>query len=101
MTRAGLPYLGFRLSQLKPATPFLQTAKKFPDGLWEQVKDGLREIEKKVGKRFGDGGTPSLFQSVQVRRFSMPGMMDTVLNLGLNEVTVKGLATQTAIYVLP
>src|SRR4029453_4513435 len=56
---------------------------------------GLREIEKKVGKRFGDARNPLLVSVRSGAAFSMPGMMDTVLNLGLNEVTVQGLTAQT------
>src|SRR5687767_15575188 len=63
--------------------------------MWDQVKEGLRTIEEKVGKRFGDPKSPLLVSVRSGAAFSMPGMMDTVLNLGLNEETVQGLAEQT------
>src|SRR5215218_2198674 len=63
--------------------------------MWEQVKDGLKKIEEKVGKKFGDPKNPLLVSVRSGAAFSMPGMMDTVLNLGLNEETVQGLAEQT------
>jgi pyruvate,orthophosphate dikinase len=95
MTRAGLPVPPGFVVTTEACNAFFANGKKFPDGLWEQVKDGLREIEKKVGKRFGDARNPLLVSVRSGAAFSMPGMMDTVLNLGLNEVTVKGLASQT------
>jgi pyruvate,orthophosphate dikinase len=63
--------------------------------MWEQVVESLAEIEKKVGKKFGDAKNPLLVSVRSGAAFSMPGMMDTVLNLGLNEETVTGLAEQT------
>src|SRR2546423_3714908 len=63
--------------------------------MWQQVTEALREVEKKVGKGFGDQKNPLLVSVRSGAAFSMPGMMDTVLNLGLNEQTVQGLAAQT------
>jgi len=74
---------------------FFDNDKSFPDGMWEQVKEGLLRIEEKVGKKFGDAHNPLLVSVRSGAAFSMPGMMDTVLNLGLNEKTVEGLASQT------
>jgi len=67
----------------------------FPDGLKEQVLDNLKKVENLMGKKFGDPEDPLLFSVRSGARVSMPGMMDTVLNLGLNEKTVKGLAKLT------
>ena len=95
MTRAGLPVPPGFVVTTEACNAFFANGKKFPDGLWDQVKEGLTELEKKVGKRFGDSKNPLLVSVRSGAAFSMPGMMDTVLNLGLNEITVKGLASQT------
>src|SRR5687768_6513727 len=63
--------------------------------MWDQVKEGLQKIEEKVGKKFGDPQNPLLVSVRSGAAFSMPGMMDTVLNLGLNPETVQGLIRLT------
>ena len=95
MTRAGLPVPPGLIVTTEACNAFFANGKKFPDGLWDQVTEGLSAIEKKVGKRFGDPNNPLLVSVRSGAAFSMPGMMDTVLNLGLNEGTVQGLAAQT------
>ncbi len=95
MTRAGLPVPPGFVVTTEACNAFFENGKSFPEGLWDQVKEGLSEIEEKVGKRFGDPKNPLLVSVRSGAAFSMPGMMDTVLNLGLNEETVKGLAEQT------
>jgi pyruvate,orthophosphate dikinase len=95
MTRAGLPVPPGFVVTTEACNAFFENGKNFPDGLWDQVKQGLSEIEQKVGKRFGDSKNPLLVSVRSGAAFSMPGMMDTVLNLGLNEETVQGLAEQT------
>ena len=95
MTRAGLPVPPGLIVSTEACNAFFDNDKNFPDGLWDQVREGLRAIEQKVGKRFGDPKNPLLVSVRSGAAFSMPGMMDTVLNLGLNEETVKGLAQQT------
>ncbi len=95
MTRAGLPVPPGLVVTTEACNAFFDNGKLFPEGLWDQVTEGLRAIEKKVGKRFGDPNNPLLVSVRSGAAFSMPGMMDTVLNLGLNEVTVQGLAAQT------
>lgn len=95
MTRAGLPVPPGFVVTTEACNAFFDNGKNFPEGMWNQVRDGLREIEKKVGKRFGDPKNPLLVSVRSGAAFSMPGMMDTVLNLGLNEETVQGLAAQT------
>ncbi len=95
MTRAGLPVPPGFIVTTEACNAFFDNHKNFPDGLWDQVKEGLIKIEEKVGKRFGDPQNPLLVSVRSGAAFSMPGMMDTVLNLGLNEETVKGLAAQT------
>src|SRR6476619_3665804 len=95
MTRAGLPVPPGLVVTTEACNAFFDNDKSFPDGLWEQVKEGLKRIEEKVGKKFGDPKNPLLVSVRSGAAFSMPGMMDTVLNLGLNEETVQGLAKQT------
>src|SRR5580700_7529580 len=67
----------------------------WPDGLTGEVVKARARLEKKMGKRIGDPGDPLLVSVRSGAKFSMPGMMDTVLNLGLNDQSVEGLAKQT------
>ncbi len=95
MTRIGLPVPpGFTVST-EACNAYLAAGMKFPEGLWEQELEALEEVEKKTGKRFGDPGNPLLVSCRSGAKFSMPGMMDTVLNIGLNEATVNGLIQAT------
>ncbi len=95
MTRAGLPVPpGFTITTAACLQYYAQ-GRKFPAGLWEQVLQGLEHIEQQVGKRLGDRKNPLLVSVRSGAKFSMPGMMDTVLNLGLNTKTLKGLAQLT------
>src|SRR5438874_4959831 len=68
----------------------------FPDGLMDAARDHLGSLESAMGKRLGDAADPLLVSVRSGAKFSMPGMMDTVLNLGLNDATVAGLAQQTS-----
>jgi len=95
MTRAGLPVPPGLIVTTEACNAYYDNNKQFPEGMWEQVVEALAEIEKKVGKKFGDSSNPLLVSVRSGAAFSMPGMMDTVLNLGLNEETVQGLAEQT------
>ena len=65
---------------------------KVPDGLFEQVRAKIADVEKATGKKFGGQDRPLLFSVRSGAPFSMPGMMDTILNLGLNDVTAKRMA---------
>src|ERR1700682_2873298 len=95
MTRAGMPVPpGFTLTT-EACREYYARGAKFPEGLWEQVTTALKTLERKAGKRFGDPKDPLLVSVRSGAKFSMPGMMDTVLNLGLNEETTKGLAALT------
>src|SRR3954469_24075848 len=67
----------------------------FPDGLEDQVADALSDLEEQAGKNLGDASDPLLVSVRSGARESMPGMLDTVLNLGLNDESVEGLAKQT------
>jgi pyruvate,orthophosphate dikinase len=71
---------------------YYEQNKKINDQIKEQVLKSLTEVEKLTNKKFGDASNPLLFSVRSGSKFSMPGMMDTVLNLGLNDQTVKGLA---------
>jgi phosphoenolpyruvate synthase/pyruvate phosphate dikinase len=95
MTRAGLPVPPGFIVTTEACNAYYAHDKQFPDGLWEQVRDGMQQLEAKVGKHFGAADNPLLVSVRSGAALSMPGMMDTVLNLGLNEETVKGLAAQT------
>ncbi|HEY64003.1 MAG TPA: pyruvate, phosphate dikinase [Caldilineae bacterium] len=95
MTRAGLPVPpGFTITT-EACNAFLANNQQFPEGMWEQTLEALRKIEEKTGKKFGDPSNPLLVSVRSGAKFSMPGMMDTVLNLGLNKETLEGLAKLT------
>ena len=95
MTRAGMPVPpGFTITT-EACREYYARGRKFPEGLWEQVTSALKTLEKKAGKPFGDPRDALLVSVRSGAKFSMPGMMDTVLNLGLNEETTEGLAALT------
>jgi len=95
MTSAGLPVPpGFTITT-EACNEYYTNGEKFPEGLWEQAREALTAVEKSVGKTFGDPKNPLLVSVRSGAKFSMPGMMDTVLNLGLNEETLQGLAELT------
>jgi len=95
MASIGLPVPpGFTIST-PMCTHYYEAGESFPDSLREQVAKGLAHIEGITGKRFGDSGDPLLVSVRSGARVSMPGMMDTVLNLGLNDKTVEGLAASS------
>ncbi|MCA1819437.1 MAG: pyruvate, phosphate dikinase [Halobacteriales archaeon] len=94
MSRIGLPVPpGFTISA--PTCIEYQKLGQFPAGLEEEVWDALAALEKRSGARFGDADSPLLVSVRSGAAGSMPGMMDTVLNLGLNDKTVEGLAAAT------
>ncbi len=92
MCNLGLPVPpGFTITT-EVCTYFYANDKKYPDTLNQQVNDALAQVEKSVGMKFGDVDNPLLVSVRSGARASMPGMMDTILNLGLNKQTVEGLA---------
>ena len=96
MTAAGLPVpSGFTITT-EACLRFYEAGGKFPDGLQEQIAAAMGALESRTGKRFGDVGNPLLVSVRSGARVSMPGMMDTILNLGLNDETVVSLARLTA-----
>jgi pyruvate,orthophosphate dikinase len=95
MARIGLPVPpGFTITT-EACNAYYSAGRQFPEGMWEQVLAAMKELERKTGKGFGDPRNPLLVSVRSGARVSMPGMMDTVLNLGLNDETVKGLAEAT------
>jgi pyruvate,orthophosphate dikinase len=94
MTRAGVPVPpGFTVTT--EACNAYSAGGKFPDDMWEQELAALKEVEKKTGKKFGDSSNPLLVSCRSGAKFSMPGMMDTVLNLGLTDATAEGMVKLT------
>ena len=92
MANIGLPVPpGFTIST-EMCTRFMQDGGKYPDSLNAEVAQGIAHIQSVTGKTFGDAADPLLVSVRSGARASMPGMMDTVLNLGLNDDTVEGLA---------
>jgi pyruvate,orthophosphate dikinase len=95
MSALGLPVPpGFTINT-EVCTWFYKNGKSYPDGLEKQVTDALAAIEQSVGRKFGDPKKPLLVSVRSGARVSMPGMMDTVLNLGLNDETVDGLVRES------
>jgi len=95
MTKAGLPVPpGFTITTAA-CNDYFAAGEQLPDGLWDDVLDAVREVERETGKGFGDAANPLLVSVRSGAKFSMPGMMDTVLNLGLNEQTLEGLVGLT------
>ncbi|MCD6496309.1 MAG: pyruvate, phosphate dikinase [Candidatus Aenigmarchaeota archaeon] len=94
MTKIGLPVPpGFTITA-KVCIEVNRT-KKWPDGLLKQIEENVKRLEKKMNKHFGDNENPLLVSVRSGAAVSMPGMMDTVLNLGLNDEAVEGLAKQS------
>ncbi|TAK33864.1 MAG: pyruvate, phosphate dikinase [Chloroflexota bacterium] len=95
MTNAGLPVPpGFTITT-DACRAFYTEGRQFPPGMWQQVLDAMQVVEKETGKKFGDPANPLLVSVRSGAKFSMPGMMDTVLNLGLNAETLHGLIKLT------
>ena len=91
MTTAGLPTPpGFTITT-EACNDYFAAGEKLPDGLWDDVLEAMREVEERSGKGFGNPKNPLLVSVRSGAKFSMPGMMDTVLNLGLNDDTRAGL----------
>ncbi len=95
MARIGLPVPPGITITTEVCTYYYANGKKYPTTLEATVKTDVSAIEKQMGKKFGDANDPLLFSVRSGARESMPGMMDTILNLGLNDVTVEGLAKKT------
>jgi len=96
MMNAGLPVPpGFTITT-QACNAYYSGGEQFPEGMWNQVLSALKKVESATGKEFGSISNPLLVSVRSGAKFSMPGMMDTVLNLGLNEETLQGLASLTS-----
>ena len=94
MARIGVPVPpGFTVTT--EACNYYSANGEFPEGLWDQMMTALAEVEKQAGKKFGDPKNPLLVSCRSGAKFSMPGMMDTVLNIGLNDETAAGMVELT------
>jgi len=94
MSRLGITVpAGFTITT-EVCTYFMKTGGKYPEGLKQEVETALKKVEKIMEARFGDARNPLLFSVRSGARASMPGMMETVLNIGLNSTTIPGLITK-------
>src|SRR5918993_3528519 len=95
MTNLGIPVPpGFTITT-QSWVHYNRAGRQWPDGLWDQVLEHLKRLEDAAGAGLGDRERPLLVSVRSGARVSMPGMMETVLNLGLNDETVEGLAART------
>jgi pyruvate,orthophosphate dikinase len=95
MTRLGVPVPpGFTVTTAA-CNAYLDNDRNFPEGLWEQELAAMAHVERLTGKKFGDPNAPLLVSCRSGSKFSMPGMMDTVLNIGLNDVTAEAMVADT------
>ncbi len=95
MTNAGLPVPpGFTITT-EACNDYFAAGERLPGGLWDDVLEAVKAVEAETGKGFGNAANPLLVSVRSGAKFSMPGMMDTVLNLGLNEATLHGLIALT------
>jgi len=95
MTRLGIPVpSGFTITT-EACNAYFEAGKKHPSGMWDQVLANLKKVEKSMAMKFGDPKNPLMVSVRSGAKFSMPGMMDTVLNLGLNDATLEGIVKKT------
>jgi len=95
MARIGVPVPpGFTVTT-EACNAYLDAGEKFPPEMWDQELEALKKIEAQTGKKFGDPNNPLLVSCRSGAKFSMPGMMDTVLNIGLNDKTAQGMLKLT------
>ena len=95
MTSLKIPVpAGFTITT-EACNTYFKNKKKYPAGMWDQVLANLKKVEKSMGAKLGDSREPLLLSVRSGSKFSMPGMMDTVLNLGLNDTTLKALINKT------
>jgi len=95
MTRAGFPVPPGFIITTAACRSYYEGGRLEPAGLWDEVRSAIEEVGTATGKVFGDPNDPLLFSVRSGAAISMPGMMDTILNLGLNDTSVEGLATLT------
>jgi pyruvate,orthophosphate dikinase len=95
MTNLKIPVPGGFTVTTVACNEYFMAGKKYPPGMWEQVVENLKKVEKVMGMKLGDPVNPLLVSVRSGSKFSMPGMLDTVLNLGLNETTLNALIRKT------
>jgi len=95
MANIGLPVPPGFIITTEACLAYYEAGEKFPPGMWEETLSALKVVEEKTGKRFGEANNPLLVSVRSGSKFSMPGMMQTVLNLGLTDKTIKGLIALT------
>ena len=95
MTKLGIPVPPGFIISIEACNYFYKNGQKYPEGLMEDIKKNLKDLEKATGKEFGGKHNPLLVSVRSGAAVSMPGMMDTILNLGLNENTLGGLIENT------
>lgn len=95
MTNIGLPVPPGLTITTKTCMEYIDNGNKMPDGLMEEIKNALKDVEKQTNKKFGDKDNPLLLSVRSGAQVSMPGMMETILNLGLNDQTIVGLINLT------
>ncbi|MBE0691118.1 MAG: pyruvate, phosphate dikinase, partial [Anaerolineae bacterium] len=95
MTRSGVPVPPGLTVTTEACNAYLARGGKFPENMWDQVQAALKGIEEKTGKKFGDAKNPLLVSVRSGAKFSMPGMMDTVLNLGMTDAIAEAMVKLT------
>jgi pyruvate,orthophosphate dikinase len=95
MTSAGVPVPPVFSITTEACMAYINAGFTFPPGMWEQALKALKQVEKQTGKKFGDPKNPLLVSVRSGAKFSMPGMMDTILNVGLNDETLQGMVALT------
>jgi len=95
MSRLGLPVPPGFVITTATCREFYERGEHLPDAFWDELRTYLADLEKRAGKKLGDAANPLLVSVRSGAKFSMPGMMDTILNLGINDQSVAGLARQT------
>jgi pyruvate,orthophosphate dikinase len=95
MTNMGLPVPHGFTATCEACNAYRAAGRRFPEGMLDEVAEHLQALEERMGRRLGDPGDPLLVSVRSGAPFSMPGMMDTVLNVGLNDDSVEGLTKQT------
>ena len=95
MTRIGVPVPPGFIVTTEACNSYLALGQKFPEGAWPQALAALAKVEQQTGKKFGNPGNPLLVSCRSGAKFSMPGMMDTVLNIGLNDETAAAMLALT------
>ena len=95
MSRAGLPVpAGFTIAT-QVCNAYFDSGKQIPEGVQTEIGKALTKLEKQMGQKLGDASNPLLLSVRSGAKFSMPGMMNTILNLGLNDTSTEGLVAKT------